>query len=140
MKKKMIKLMSGIHRGLYRLTGGAIGGKMMGAPVLLLTTIGRKSGQRRTTPLMYLREGDDLLVIASNAGQDDHPLWWLNLQQNPQAEVVVGREKKTVTARQATPQEHARLWAKITSMYKGYAKYQEMTTRPIPVVILHPTA
>jgi deazaflavin-dependent oxidoreductase (nitroreductase family) len=109
-------------------------------PVLLLTTTGRRSGNRRTTPLTFFREGDDLVVIASNGGADRPPGWSLNLQRNPRALVEIGSTRLTVTARAATAEEHHRLWARITATYSGYAEYQQRTTRPIPVIVLTPVA
>jgi len=123
---------------LYRLTGGTVGGKMGGRPILLLTTIGRKSGKERVTPLLYLPEGDHFIVIASNWGEANHPIWWLNLQANPRAKIQIGRKTIPVTARQAGPEERQRLWPVITSQYSNFADYQKRTTREIPVVILTP--
>lgn len=136
MRRFFIKLMSASHVFWYRLSGGALGGKMMGAPILLLTTIGRKTGKARTAPLMYISDGDDLVVVASNAGSDNAPAWWGNLQKEPHAEVQVRGEKRKVVARQATPEEKSRLWPPLTAMYPSYDDYQKKTTREIPVVIL----
>ena len=129
---------SGANMFLYRLTGGAVGGKMGGRPILLLTTIGRKSGKERVTPLLYLPEGDHFIVIASNWGEANHPMWWLNLQANPRAKIQIGRKTIAVTARQASPEERQRLWPVITSKYSNYADYEKRITREIPVVILTP--
>ncbi len=129
---------SGANMSLYHLTGGAVGGKMGGRPILLLTTIGRKSGKERVTPLLYLPEGDHFIVIASNWGEANHPMWWLNLQANPRAKIQVGRNTIAVTARQASPEERQRLWPVIASRYSNFAGYQKRTTREIPVVILTP--
>ena len=107
-------------------------------PVLLLNTTGRKSGKPRTVPLLYVRDGDAFVVVASNGGSDYTPAWWLNLQSDPQAEVEIGRERTQITARQASFDEHARLWPKFTSGFPGYAKYAAKTARKIPVVILEP--
>lgn len=129
---------SGANMSLYHLTGGAVGGKMGGRLILLLTTIGRKSGKERVTPLLYLPEGDHFIVIASNWGEANHPIWWLNLQANPRAKIQIGRKTMPVTARQAGLEERQRLWPVITSQYSNYADYQKGTTREIPVVILTP--
>ena len=107
-------------------------------PVLLLTTTGRRSGKARTTPLTFLRDGADLVVIASNGGADRPPDWSLNLQQTPRAVVEIGTDKLVVTARSASEQERERLWVVVTATYAGYARYQERTTRRIPVVLLTP--
>jgi len=108
-------------------------------PVLLLTTTGRKSGKPRTTPLTFFHDGDDLVVIASNGGSDRAPDWWLNLQHDPHAVVEIGGNERNVTARAARPEQRERLWVEITATFSGYAKYQQMTERPIPVVLLSPS-
>ncbi len=111
-------------------------GSLVGMPVLLLTTTGRRSGKQRTTPLTFLRDGADLVLIASNGGADQPPDWWRNLQHNPRAVVQIVRNRSTVTARTASAEERERLWPVITATYSGYAKYQQRTTRQIPVVLL----
>jgi deazaflavin-dependent oxidoreductase (nitroreductase family) len=105
-------------------------------PVLLLTTTGRRSGTARTTPLTFFRDATDLVVVASNGGADRPPDWALNLRQTPRAIVEIGADKMAVTARPASHQERERLWMVITATYAGYARYQERTTRLIPVVLL----
>jgi F420H(2)-dependent quinone reductase len=127
------------HVGAYRLSGGRIGGKFRGAPVLLLNHVGRKSGKSRTSPLLYLRDGDDLVVVASSGGASKHPVWWLNLREHPSTTVEVGSEKYAVRARQASAEEKLRLWPKLVEMYSPYADYQKRTSREIPVAILEPT-
>jgi deazaflavin-dependent oxidoreductase (nitroreductase family) len=107
-------------------------------PVLLLTTTGRRSGKAHTTPLTFFRDGTDLVVIASNGGADRPPDWSLNLQQTPRAVVQLATDELVVTARPASEQERERLWVVITATYAGYARYQERTTRRIPVVRLTP--
>jgi F420H(2)-dependent quinone reductase len=128
----------GIHRDLYRLSGGRIGGRIGKLPILLLTTTGRRTGRQRTTPLGFERDGANLVVIASNGGMDWPPAWWLNLEQTPEASVELGRERLAVRSRQATGDERARLWAAITARFPAYGRYERKTTRPIPVVILEP--
>jgi len=125
-----------LHRLLYRLSGGRVGGRLWNLPVVLLTTTGRKTGKRRTVPLCSLRDGDDVVVIASYGGLDQPPAWWLNLEANPQAEVQDGRTLRRVVARTASPDERARLWAEVTARAPGYLEYERRTTREIPVVIL----
>jgi len=134
--KTMMRMISGTHEFWYRLSGGLIGGRVGGLPILLLTTTGRKSGKKRTMPLVYLQDGDDIVIIASNGGSDRHPAWWLNLKDKPEAEVQVGRDAKSVTAEKATGEERERLWRQVVEMYKGYDEYRRMTEREIPVVIL----
>jgi F420H(2)-dependent quinone reductase len=133
-----MKSASGMHTALYRASGGRIGSRMVGMPVLLLTTTGRRSGKSRTTPLLYVREGDAIVVVASNGGSDYVPAWWLNLLSDPHAEVEIGRARTCVTARKASPEEHPRLWREFTSAFSGYAKYATKTAREIPVVLLEP--
>src|SRR5437868_5418594 len=97
-----------LNRGLYRMSGGRIGGKMKGAPILLLTTTGRKSGKARTMPLLYVEDGDRFAVIASAGGQQEQPAWYLNLRENPEVEVEVGRERRKLRARVAEGEERER--------------------------------
>jgi len=104
---------------LYRISGGRIGGKINQAPVLLLTTTGRKSGQQRTAPVVYLADGENLVVIGSNAGHNRTPAWSLNLKANPDAEVEVRRERRQVRARVAEGEERADLWSKHNDQYSG---------------------
>jgi deazaflavin-dependent oxidoreductase (nitroreductase family) len=136
-KRLMFKFGGAVHTGLYRLTGGRMGGRMRNAPVLLLTATGRKTGKRRTMPLLYGRDGDNLVVIASKGGDPKHPAWYLNLQ-GQEAEIQVGRDRKRVRARDAEGQERERLWAQMVGVYPDYAEYQKKTTRQIPVVVLEP--
>jgi len=126
------------HVLLYRLTDGRLGGSFRGAPVLLLTTIGSKSGRRRTTPLLYVNDGDRIAVVASNNGRDKDPSWWYNMKRNPQAEVQIENEKKRVGAAKASPEEKRRLWPLLTKIYPTYDVYQTRTKREIPVIILTP--
>ncbi len=138
MNPSLIKLLSAIHLFWYRLTGGLFGGTVAGAPILLLTTTGRKSGKRRTAPLIYLEDGANMVVVASNGGNDRHPVWWLNLEKNPEAEVQIGNTSKRVRAEKADTEERGRLWPLVVGMYGGYQKYQNETQREIPLVILRP--
>jgi F420H(2)-dependent quinone reductase len=121
---------------LYRRSGGRIGGRMFGAPVLLLTTTGRKSGRSWTVPLMYQIDGDRWVIIASNGGSARHPAWWLNLRSQPDASVQIGRQTYPVTAAETAGEDRERLWRRMADMYKGYDGYAQKTTREIPVVVL----
>lgn len=132
-----MKTVSGTHSALYRASGGRVGGRIHGMPVLLLITTGRRSAKSRTTPLLHVSDGDAIVVVASNGGSYV-PAWWLNLQNNPDAEVEIGRDRTRVTARKASPYERARLWPEFTSRFPSYAKYATRTTREIPVVMLEP--
>ncbi len=133
-----MKTISATHNGLYRSSGGRIGGRMAGMPVLLLVTKGRRSAKLRTTPLLYLRDGDAFVVVGSNGGSDYVPSWCLNLRANPEAAIEVGNERTLVSAHEASPDERARLWPEFTSRYSGYARYATRTAREIPVVIMQP--
>jgi len=125
---------------VYRATGGRIGGKVGKAPVLLLTTTGRKSGQYRTAPVVYLADGERLVVIGSNAGHERAPAWSLNLKANPEAKVEVGRDRRPVRARVAEGDERADLWRKHNDQYAGFDEYEERTDRDIAVFVLEPVA
>jgi deazaflavin-dependent oxidoreductase (nitroreductase family) len=123
---------------LYRMSGGRIMGTSSGAPVLLLTTTGRKSGRSRTVPLLYVQDGACFVVVASYAGSPKHPAWYLNLEQNPKVELQVGRRRFAAVARSASADEKTRLWPKLTEIYPRYEDYQKRTSREIPLVILIP--
>jgi deazaflavin-dependent oxidoreductase (nitroreductase family) len=137
-EKGLLNVVGKIQAFVYRLSGGALLGKTDGVPTLLLTTTGRKSGRPRTTPLLYLREGESYVVVASSAAKPQHPAWWLNLEQNPEATIQVGAQKIRVRAERADPAEKQRLWPTLTKMYEGFAVYQENVERDIPVVFLRP--
>jgi deazaflavin-dependent oxidoreductase (nitroreductase family) len=129
--------MGGTHSALYRVTRGKVGGTMLKVPILLLITRGRKSGKERTTPLMFSRDGDNLVLIASVGGAPRNPAWYWNLQGG-EAEVQVGSERRGVRARDAEGEERERLWAQMVALYPNYAEYQKKTSRQIPVVVLEP--
>jgi deazaflavin-dependent oxidoreductase (nitroreductase family) len=140
MNKGWIRFYSSTHTFWYQMTGGIIGNKIFGVPVLLLTATGRKSGRKHTLPLMHLRDGDNYILIASYAGHDVHPAWYLNLRANPDAEIQIGREKFRVRAETANDEDRERLYARAVEVSKDYAEYQKQTKRKIPVVILRPVA
>lgn len=127
-----------LHTNLFRATGGKVGGRMLGSPVLLLVTTGRKTGRERTTPLLYLEDGDRRVIVASNGGTARPPVWWLNLSAHPEAEVEVTGRKTRVRAKEAQGEEKARLWESLVRMYPPYKSYQAKTDREIPVVVLEP--
>lgn len=135
--KSLQRLFMKGHVSLYRLTGGKVG---VGEHQLILTTIGRKSGVERDTPLFFFRDEDHFIIIASAGGAPKHPVWWLNLQSNPQAKIQIGPSVIAITAKQADAEERTRLWAIIAENYKNFVGYQKHTTREIPVIILTPTA
>lgn len=138
LNRSLMKMVSMTHRFWYELTGGLIGGSFLGAQNVLLTTTGRKSGRKRTNPLVAVPEGDGYVVIASNGGSDRHPDWFLNLRAAPDAELQVGSRRLTVRAQVATDEEKARLWPRIVETFRGYDQYQRETKRNIPVVFLRP--
>jgi deazaflavin-dependent oxidoreductase (nitroreductase family) len=124
------------HIRRYVETDGVKGHTWRGVHTLLLTTRGRKTGRRRRTALIYGRDGDRYLVVASNGGSKEHPSWYLNIADNPEVELQVGAERFSARARPATPEEKARLWLLMASIWPEYDKYQTKTERDIPLVIL----
>lgn len=135
----VLRRLMGLHTAAYRASGGRVGHRIPGAPpMLLLEHVGAKSGQRRTAPLVYVRDGDDLVLVASKGGHPRHPAWFHNLRANPETIVQVGRQRLPVRARVATEAERERLWPKAVETYAGYRGYQERTERAIPLVILEP--
>lgn len=134
-----IRIMSAANTWLYRRSGGRVGGRFLrGAPVCLVTTTGRKTGQPRTVPLLYLADGDDVVIVASKGGMSQHPLWYLNLQADPRVTVEIGSQKRRMVARTASAEEKDALWPRLVAMYRDYDTYQARTDRDIPVVICSP--
>lgn len=137
--KFIIKWMSRGQTALYKISNGKLAGSFLeGAPVALVTTIGRKSGEPRVVPLLFLREGNRVVLVASQGGSDKHPLWYLNLKANPKVTIQIKDEVRNLTARDATEAEREEYWPKLTSFYKGFEDYQSWTDRVIPVVICDP--
>jgi len=135
----LIKAMSRLNTWAYRATKGRLGGRFRGgAPVMLVTTTGRKTGRRLTIPLLYLRDGDRVVTVASKGGMDQHPLWYRNMVAHPQVDVQIGSEQKSMLARTASAAEKSALWPRLVAMYPDYDAYQARTERYIPVVILEP--
>ena len=133
------------HVWVYRRTGGRVGANWrVGAgfkkpvPTLLLEHIGRKSGRRLVSPLVFIRDGDDVIVVASQGGRDTDPQWYRNLVANPDAYIEIGSERRPVRALTATPEQRARLWPKLVEAYADFDTYQAWADREIPVVILQP--
>ncbi len=120
----------------FRANGGKVGGMWEGRPLLLLTTTGAKSGQRRTTPVMYLHDGDRLLVFASKGGAPANPAWYHNLLAHPEVTVEVGTETFEATATPLTGEERDRLYARQAELYPQFGQYQSRATRKIPVIAL----
>jgi deazaflavin-dependent oxidoreductase (nitroreductase family) len=123
---------------LYRLSGGRLGGKVNRAPVLLLTTTGRKSGRKRTAPVVYLADGGNVVVIDTNAGNARIPAWSLNLKANPEAEIEIGRRRTQVRARVAEGEERSDLWRRHNEQYAGFDFYKTKLDREISVIVLEP--
>jgi deazaflavin-dependent oxidoreductase (nitroreductase family) len=145
MVPKLLRLYSQAHVWVYQKTGGRLGNKWRigaafprGVPVLLLTTIGRKSGLPKTTPLLFLADGDRVVIVGSQGGMPKHPQWYLNLTQNPEVEIQEGSRVRKMRARVANREEHAALWPRLVELYADFATYQAWTDRAIPVVILDP--
>jgi deazaflavin-dependent oxidoreductase (nitroreductase family) len=126
------------HVDRYRESGGEDGHDWKGTVTLLLTTTGRRSGEQRTTPLIYQPDGDRYVIVASQGGADEHPDWYLNLSTDPAVEVQVKEDRFDATASTAEGEERARLWKLMTATWPAYDKYQTRTDRQIPVVVLTP--
>jgi len=130
------RLMKG-HAAIYRASGGRIGHRVPGAPpMLLLDHVGARSAVRRTTPLVYVRDGEDVVIVASKGGHPRHPAWYHNLRAHPDTTVQIGSEHRPVRARVADPRERERLWPLAVSTYGGYEGYRRRTAREIPLVVL----
>ena len=128
-----------LHTLLYRASGGRVGHRFRGGPpMLLLDHVGARSAVKRTTPLVYLRDGENIVLIASKGGHPRHPAWFHNLRAHPETTVQLGSERLAVRARVADAGERARLWPKAVAIYAGYETYQQRTEREIPLVILEP--
>jgi len=131
--------MSRAQTWVYRKTDGRFGGTFLqGAPVALLTTTGRKTGEPRVSPLLFLREGNRVVLIASKGGAANNPMWYLNLKANPTVSVQIKDQVLDLTARDATEDERALYWPKMVAMYTSFDDYQSWTERVIPVVICDP--
>ena len=128
-----------LHQLVYERTGGLIGHRLGRGRMLLLRTRGRKSGKARTAALLYLEDGDNRVVVGSKGGSDRPPAWLLNLEADPAVEVQVRTRRYQARARVATPAERGRLWPLFTEVWPDYRRYQEQTTREIPLVILSPS-
>jgi len=133
----VLRRLVGGHTAIYKATNGAIGHRFPGAPpMLLLEHVGAKSGTKRTTPLVYVADGDDVILVASKGGYPKSPAWFHNLKAHPETTVQIGSERRPVRARVATQAERERLWPLAVKTYSGYADYQKRTERKIPLVIL----
>jgi deazaflavin-dependent oxidoreductase (nitroreductase family) len=138
MRDPSVKLFSRLHTAVFRASRGRLGTRLVNNDMLLLTTIGRTSGEKHTVPLLYLKDGDDLVVIASYGGRPDHPDWYRNLLANGSATAQVGAETRKVQSETLSSEERAEWWPHIVDAYADYATYQSRTKRLIPVVRLSP--
>jgi deazaflavin-dependent oxidoreductase (nitroreductase family) len=133
----VLRRLMGLHTVAYRATRGIVGHRVPGGPpMLLLDHTGAKSGNKRTSPLVYTEDGDDMVLVASKGGNPKNPAWFHNLRANPETTVQVGSERRAVRARVAEGDERDRLWPKAVDTYSGYRGYQKRTEREIPLVIL----
>jgi deazaflavin-dependent oxidoreductase (nitroreductase family) len=121
---------------LWKLAGKQLDNAFGRLPFMMLTTTGRKTGRRRTTPVLYLQEGTGLIVVASFGGNDMHPAWYLNLEQSPEAEVIVKGEHRKVLARRLSPEEKKLVWPRLVQLYPQFEAYQQRTHREIPLMRL----
>ena len=138
MRDDTARRLSRLHAVVYRLTGGVLGRRLVGNDMLLLTTRGSRTGRRHTVPLLYLRDDETMIVIASWGGRPENPDWYGNLEAQPRATVQVRSRVSAVRARTATPAEREAWWPRIVAAYPGYRAYQSHTDRIIPVVFLEP--
>jgi deazaflavin-dependent oxidoreductase (nitroreductase family) len=137
---KLFEVVTRVNVVLFRATGGRIGGRIGKVRILLLHHVGRRSGVERVSPLLYLADGDDLVVVASKGGVDSHPAWFHNVTAHPNTTVELGSERRAVVARVASDEERARLWPLVVDVYAPYESYQGHTERTIPLVILRRAA
>jgi len=138
MNKGLMRLFTRLNVFVYRLSGGRLMNRMYGTPICLVTMTGAKSGRKRTIPLMYNPNGDDVILVASLGGAPKNPLWYYNLVAHPDVEIQVGAVKRRMHCRQATPDEKAALWPTIVANFASYGAYQRRTDRDIPVMICSP--
>ncbi len=135
----ILRPLIGLHVLAYRVTRGRLGHNSSGAPpILLLEHTGARSAVKRTAPLGYIRDGENLIIVASKGGHPRNPSWFHNLLAHPEAAVQVGATRTQIRARVASPQERARLWPMVLEAYGGYGDYQQRTSREIPLVVLEP--
>jgi F420H(2)-dependent quinone reductase len=134
----VLKYFARVHIWAYRRTKGRLGARLLWFPAALLTTTGSKSGEPRTTPTLYLRDGDRVILPASFGGRAENPTWYLNLKENPSVEVQIRDERLQLSARDATAEERDRYWPPLIKMYPPYRGYRDATDRVIPLVMCEP--
>lgn len=138
-KDMVMRVVTGFHKAVFRASNGRLANRGYGMPVLQLTTTGRKTGRRRTTMLTSpVQDGDRMVLVASNGGDDRHANWYLNLRDDPNVEVTMDGRTRPMRARVASADEKAELWPRVVAAHRGYAQYQTRTDRDIPLVILEP--
>ncbi len=135
---KMMNVLTKLNVVAYRASGGRLGGKMQQAPVCILHTVGRKSGKARTTPLLYLPDGDKVILVASAGGRETSPAWWLNLRAMDTAEIEIKGKRTPMSPRLASAEERAEYWPRLNELYEHYDDYQARTSREIPVIVMTP--
>jgi deazaflavin-dependent oxidoreductase (nitroreductase family) len=138
MNKALMKIASKVNVFVYGLTGGRLMGSMGGSPICLVTMTGRRSGKKRTLPLIYVANGEDVVLVASQGGAPEHPVWYHNLVANPKVEIQSGSAKRAMHVRQASDEEKADIWPLAVSVYGDFAAYKDKTERNIPVLICSP--
>jgi len=136
LKPSTIRLIGRLHAWLWKLAGGKLGDVSGRAPFMMLITKGRKTGRSRTTPVLYIQDGADFIVVASFGGNDMHPAWYLNLERCPEAEVIVRGARRKVLARMLSPEEKNIIWPRLVKMYPNFDVYQRQTSRDIPLLRL----
>lgn len=138
-REPLMKLIGKFHKEFYKYSGGLIGGRVDGLDICVLTTVGRKTGEKRPVPLPYFRDGKNYVLIASFGGNDKNPAWLNNLTANPDVELRVGFRNMKARATVAGAEERARIWGNVTRAFPRYLQYQKKTERQIPVVVLEVT-
>jgi deazaflavin-dependent oxidoreductase (nitroreductase family) len=133
-----IKVLMAVNVWIYRLTGGMLGSRMAGQSVLLLHSVGRKSGKPYTTPVNYYRDGENYILVASNWGKESSPGWFFNLMHHPETTLQIKRQVVPVKASEASGADYERLWSYVTGQNPFYTNYQKQTERKIPIMILTP--
>jgi F420H(2)-dependent quinone reductase len=136
LKPRTIRLIGRVHAWVWRLTRGRLVNGIGAAPFILLTTKGRKTKRARTTPVLYLPDGDDLIVVASFGGNDVYPAWYLNLEDCPEAEVMIRGERRRITSRKLSFDEKRVVWPRLVKLYPQFEIYQQRTSREIPLLRL----
>jgi deazaflavin-dependent oxidoreductase (nitroreductase family) len=138
-EKKLMKIASRMNVWVYRMTNGKVMGSMKGSPICLVTMTGRKSGRTITMPLIYIAHGEDVVLIASQGGAPDHPVWYHNLMANPNIHIQSGSVDRPMRVRQASDEEKTEIWPHAVSVYGDFDDYQAKTDRNIPLLICSPT-